>query len=354
MDSPDLKRRELGRIALLLVHPEADERHTTAGLLRGLAVSQTQTARSGAEALVAMRLRLPDLVLAEWDMPGMSGLELLQAMRAEPALAGVPLVLMLTTVDRTLVAAAVQGGVSDLIVKPYTLARLEDKILGAVRRGVPSGAATAQEARDSASSPTPAPRARQTILAVDDTPDNLRLMADLFAEDYRVRVADNGEKALALCTGPTPPDLLLLDVMMPGMDGFEVAQRLRAQPQGELLPIVFVTALDDDASRTRGFNLGAVDFVSKPIEPELLRLRVRNLMRYVELHQRLQQEFDAMLAEGRRKQAQAQRLQEDVTTPLERARQRLAQCRGLEADALAEVDAGIALALAAVARSRNE
>jgi len=349
MDSPEsLTRRELGRIGLLLVHPEAGERHTTAGLLRGLAVGHTQTAPGGAEALAAMRQRRPDLVLAEWSMPGMGGLELLQAMRAEPALASIPLVLTLATVDRSLVAAAVEGGVSDLIVKPYTLKRLEDKILGAVRRGVP-GAAAEQGAAGETSAPPAAQR--QTILVVDDTPDNLRLMADLFADDYRVRVADNGEKALAICAGPTPPDLLLLDVMMPGMDGFEVARRLRAEPQGELLPIVFVTALDDDAARERGFNLGAVDFVSKPIEPELLRLRVRNLMRYVELHQRLQQEFDAMLDEARRKQARAQRLHEEVREPLERARARLSHCRGLEAEALAEIDAAIATALAAAARS---
>lgn len=143
---------------------------------------------------------------------------------------------------------------------------------------------------------------RPTILVVDDTPDNLHLLSRMFKEEYRVKIAHNGEKALSLCHTDTPPDLVLLDIMMPGIDGFEVAAQLRAHPSSEHIPIIFVTALADDASRLRGMELGAVDFVTKPIDPDALRLRVRNFMRYVSLHRELQANYDTMLETARLKE----------------------------------------------------
>jgi CheY-like chemotaxis protein len=317
---------ELAELKLLVVDHVSSLRHQTAGLLRGLAVGGTQMASSGLEAIGLMRQSKPDLVLAEWNMPEMDGLEMLRAMRADERLSDIPVVLVLADVERSLVEQAVASGVSDLLVKPYTLQRLESKIVGAVRRGVPVLATSAPDDK-SAAPPLPPPE-KATLLVVDDTPDNLRLMAGIFGEDYRVRVADSGEKALKVCAGDVAPDLVLLDVMMPGMDGFEVARRLREQANGETIPIVFVTALTDEASRLRGLDLGAVDFVSKPIDPDVLKLRVRNFIRYVDMHKRRQQEFDAILAEAHRKQALTQQLRDEVAAPLRLALQELEKLQG--------------------------
>ncbi len=303
---------DLSKLQVLVVNPAIAARYQTLNLLRGISVGTIHAASSGEEALAMARLRKPDLVLSEWVMPDMDGLALLKAMRSDPQLTQTPLVLVMADVDRSLVEQAVISGVSDLLIKPYSLQRLEDKILGAVRRAAMPALSSGPDA------PPPAPE-KPVLLAVDDTPDNLRLIADLFAEDYRVKVADNGEKALQICAGATPPDLVLLDVMMPGMDGFEVARRLREQPQGEAIPVMFVTALDDDASRLKGFDVGAVDFVSKPIDPDLMRLRVGNFMRWVQLHKQRQQEFDRMLADARREAERARQLQDEVKTPLQGA-----------------------------------
>ncbi len=316
----------LNELKLMVVDPVSALRHQTAGLLRGLAVGSTLMADSGDNALAQMRLEKPHLVLAEWNMPGMDGLALLQAMRADALLCDVPVVLATSDVARELVEKAVASGVSDLLVKPYTLRRLEEKIIGSVRRGV---APPALGMAKPAVPPAPTlPEQKPLLLVVDDTPDNLRMMAGLFGEEFRVKVADNGEKALNICAGDVPPDLVLLDVMMPGMDGFEVARRLRAQANGETIPVVFVTALTDEQSQLKGLDLGAVDFVSKPIDPDVLKLRVRNFMRYVSLHKRKQAEFDAMLAEAREKQALAGRLREEVAAPLQGALQSLQALQG--------------------------
>ena len=85
---------------------------------------------------------------------------------------------------------------------------------------------------------------KETILVVDDTPDNLSLMAGLLKDAYRVKLANSGEKALAAVRGPTPPDLILLDIMMPGMSGYEVCEQLKSDPATSNIPIIFLTAMN--------------------------------------------------------------------------------------------------------------
>jgi len=114
-----------------------------------------------------------------------------------------------------------------------------------------------------------------TLLVVDDTPDNLLLMSGLLKDLYRVKIAANGVKALQIASGEEPPDLILLDIMMPGMDGFEVCRRLKANPRSQHIPVLFLTAKSAVADEEQGFALGAVDFISKPISPPVVLARVK-------------------------------------------------------------------------------
>ncbi len=305
---------DLSKLSVLVVDPNSAMRHITAGLLRGLGPEAVHLAANGLEAMQQLQKSRIDVVLSEWRMPEMDGPTLLRSMRAEPRLARIPLLLVTADVDRSHVSEAIRCGVSDLLVKPYTTQRLLDKIAGALQRGVPPAAEAVTGPAGAA--PAVPPRPKPVILVVDDTPDNLRLLVDLFSDEYRVKVADNGRKALAICTADTPPDLVLLDVMMPEMDGFEVARRMREHPNSEHIPVIFVTALNDDQSKLKGFDLGAVDFVSKPVEPELLQVRVRNFVRYVELYKQRQQEYDAMLATARLREDMNRLLREEVRAPL--------------------------------------
>ncbi|HIJ61671.1 MAG TPA: response regulator [Rhodospirillaceae bacterium] len=113
------------------------------------------------------------------------------------------------------------------------------------------------------------------ILVIDDTPDNLKLMAGLLKDDYRVKIANSGEKGLAIATGSPPPDLILLDVMMPGMDGYEVCRRLKANPETEEIPVIFLTAMTSPEDETRGFAAGAVDYIHKPLSPPIVLARIK-------------------------------------------------------------------------------
>ncbi|HET7795332.1 MAG TPA: two-component system response regulator [Rhizobacter sp.] len=115
---------------------------------------------------------------------------------------------------------------------------------------------------------------KPSILIVDDTPDNLVLMSDLLKDRYAIKVANNGEKALRIARAGEPPDLILLDIMMPGLSGHEVAQQLVADPHTRDIPIVFLTSLASEEDETLGLELGAADYITKPIRPAVLLARV--------------------------------------------------------------------------------
>ena len=120
-------------------------------------------------------------------------------------------------------------------------------------------------------------RSRPRILAIDDRPANLMILGGALSKDYELQMATSGQEGLAQALVDRP-DLILLDVMMPEMDGYEVCRRLKADPLLQAIPVIFVTALGDVESESKGLGLGAADYLSKPINVELARLRIRNLL----------------------------------------------------------------------------
>ena len=118
------------------------------------------------------------------------------------------------------------------------------------------------------------PNDKPIVLVVDDTPANIDLIKGILQGSYKIKAAVSGEKALKIAAKSPGPDLILLDVMMPEMDGWEVCERLKADPATAAIPVLFVTGHVDEAERARGLALGAVDFISKPVEPERLTASV--------------------------------------------------------------------------------
>jgi diguanylate cyclase (GGDEF)-like protein len=112
------------------------------------------------------------------------------------------------------------------------------------------------------------------LLLVDDQPINIQVLHPIFAADFQVFMATSGAQALAVCKS-NPPDLVLLDIVMPGMDGFEVCTRLKADELTRNIPVIFVTAHTDAEQETHGLDVGAVDFISKPVNPAVVRARVK-------------------------------------------------------------------------------
>ena len=138
---------------------------------------------------------------------------------------------------------------------------------------------------------------RKLILVVDDTPTNVAVVSGLLKDLFRTKVATNGEKALAIATAADKPDLILLDVMMPGMDGYEVCGRLKADPNTRDIPVIFLTAKIDSLDEEKGFEVGAVDYIHKPFSGPIVLARVKT-----------QLALQAALAEAQEARQQADQL----------------------------------------------
>ena len=118
----------------------------------------------------------------------------------------------------------------------------------------------------------------KTLLVVDDAPDNIQLLSGLLKEKYKIKAATSGEKALIVARKSPPPDLILLDVMMPGMDGYEVCRQLQADAATRAIPVVFVTGHATQEEQQRGLEMGAAAYLSKPVAPQELLSTVERLL----------------------------------------------------------------------------
>ena len=119
---------------------------------------------------------------------------------------------------------------------------------------------------------------KSTVLIVDDQPENIHILDNILHEKYDTRAATNGVNALEIASGKNPPDLILLDIVMPDMDGYEVCRRLKADERTRDIPVIFVTVKNSAEDEAYGFNLGAVDYISKPFQPTVVHVRVNSQM----------------------------------------------------------------------------
>lgn len=148
------------------------------------------------------------------------------------------------------------------------------------------------------------------ILVVDDLPDNLHVLGELLSPHYRVRIANAGRRALELASSPPRPDLILLDVMMPDMDGYSVLAQLKADPALREVPVIFLSAMDATEDEEHGLELGAVDYITKPIRPPIVLARVRAHVELKRMRDWLKDQNQMLEAEVARRMAENETIQD--------------------------------------------
>ena len=277
--------------SLLVVDDMEGMRRLLVNSLNRIGFSNIHTANHGGEAWRMLQEKRYDMVLSDWNMPVMSGLELLRKIRASDQLANTPVIMLTAEADQRQVSLAIEAMVSEYLVKPFSVAALNAKLQRAFatprplamqrRAPVPvfarSRAAAAVSSQASVSKEAIGvvnTEQRATILVVDDVPDNLTILVEMLGQDYQVKAANSGARALKIVESGKVPDLILLDVMMPDMDGFEVCRRLKVNPASADVPVIFLTAMSEATDVTQGFALGAADYVTKPVEAPILKSRI--------------------------------------------------------------------------------
>ncbi|MQA22127.1 response regulator [Rugamonas rivuli] len=154
--------------------------------------------------------------------------------------------------------------------------------------------------------------AKPTILVVDDIPDNIDLLCAVLEDDYRTKIAVNGERALKIANGESKPDLILLDVMMPGMSGYEVCKELKANPATRDIPVIFVTAMSETVDEQLGLGLGAADYITKPISAPIVLARIKTQLSMKRVHDFLRDQNNFLETEIEKRTREIVALQ-DVT-----------------------------------------
>jgi DNA-binding response OmpR family regulator len=260
-------------------------------VLAGLGFENVFQADNGKAAQDLMLRQHIDIVVGDWGMPVMSGIDLLRWMRAEPQYAQTPYMMLTAEANPASVRTALAAGANAYMIKPFTVHSFASKFMamvGPMLEGEPAAAPVAgipaalagTAAPPAAASdviglaPPLAERLRKcTVLIVDDIATNIEVLSGALKDEYAIKVAINGKTALEIANA-FHVDLILLDIMMPVMDGFEVCRQLKANPKTAGIPVIFLSARDGVEDVVAGLKLGAVDYVSKPADPAILKARL--------------------------------------------------------------------------------
>jgi CheY-like chemotaxis protein len=257
---------------VLVVEDDANNLDVASRIIRASG-HEALVAADGVAGLDLARVERPDAVLVDLLLPRMDGWSLTRSLRSEPWAASIPIIAVSALALPSDRARAIEAGCDDFVSKPFAPAELRAILL----RYFPGGAAQVPVQRDGKPAVRgPVPILLGKVLIVDDEIANVELLARrLEAIGCQTQVASSGERALALAR-TEQPDLILLDVMMPGMDGWQTCRRLKSQAETADIPVIFVTAKDRYDDLSRGFEVGGVDYITKPFEPIELAARVRS------------------------------------------------------------------------------
>lgn len=313
-------------MTVLVVDDIASIQRIVAQLLRRLGVQTVLQASNGNQAMDILRSKTVDIVLSDWQMPEMDGLALLQWMRGSDKHNETPFIMLTGDTEREKIIEAISSGVNDLIVKPFTSKTLQERMLGVFERSPSVSSPSLRDKTSTDEDPVEATtieldqsRQRGTILLIDDDPSVLTILGNALKDDYRVLTAKDGDLGVSMCQSDSPPDLVLLDLIMPTMGGFEVLEALRSHPISDHIPVIIVSSVTEHATQVEGLQGGALEYLTKPIDVSMLKLRVKNLMQIVNHRKDMQADYDNMLRQHRLQQDVDQLMLSHFNSPLKSA-----------------------------------
>ncbi len=257
-------------------------------------------ATSGEKALeLAVRKPQPSLILLDIKMPGMDGYEVLRRLKVDPLTKDIPVIIVTSVPESEDEARGLKMGAADYIARPVNPDWLKLRVLTQLqlrrhhRKFLPPGASAEGVAQD-----------RFKILVVDDVPENIHQLISVLSDEYCIMVADNGPKAIEIVLGPTPPDLILMDILMQDMDGYEVCRRIKATETGNHIPLLFLSTVGEPMEKVRGFSVGGTDFITKPFDIDEICARIRTHLELSLLHRFFEQTIEQRTAALRKKESQ--------------------------------------------------
>lgn len=301
-----------GKRALVIDSIE-NVRFIIASLLSEIGFSLVTQCGTGAEATSILLKENFDLIITDLKSEKIDGLKLLNDIRkGKSKNMNVPFILTSTNIDQRAVVSAIQAGVSEFIVKPFSGQILIDRVVRAFKYPIKN----AQIFEQYQTLLGKEDDEKLSILVVDDEPANIDLISGLLRQDYKVKAATNANLAFKICQLEPQPDLVLLDIMMPEIDGLQLCKRIKKSPRTQHIAVIFLSAMNQTKDIVAGLELGASDYITKPVIPEIVKVRVDTQARSIAASKLVRQQMDAMMEMARLKEEFETVIKSDMKRPL--------------------------------------
>lgn len=310
-------------LTVLVVEDQSSMLSVIKGILLNIGFKKVLRATNGREALSVLEKHDVDVILSDFNMPRMNGLNLLKAVRHTNRHAEVPFIMITGNINQDDVRNTILAGVSEYLVKPFNSNSLKEKIDKAFATPIPRSALQAEQDEEESVEESPElvskieqSSGKHSILIVDDEPMNITVLTELLKEKYSLKAALSGERALSICNGDDKPDLILLDIMMPNMDGLAVCKKLKQDQTTAHIPVIFISALSQTSDVVKGLSIGAVDYISKPVIPEITLARIATHIAQVKQRASMVSQLDTMMENMRLREDFERITNHDLRTPL--------------------------------------
>lgn len=285
-------------INALVIDNNSSMRQIMVSMLRVMGMKTVIVANNEKQCLDLIAVEKINLIICGWKLPKLNALSILTKLRSQDATIKIPFVIVSTIIEQDKIRQAIELGVSGYLVPPFNKKIFEARIKKALKLPIQPSAVSLSRSINSKRFSQKKNTKELSILIVDDVADNIEIIKELIRETYHVKASLNAENAMKVCLSNSPPDLILLDIMMPEVDGLTLCKQLKENPLTQNIVVIFLTALTETKHVVKGLSLGAVDYITKPIVPEILLARIEVHSKLILNQRTIQGQIDSLLKQN--------------------------------------------------------
>lgn len=282
-------------ITALVIDVNSSMRQIIASMLRNLGFKNIFIATNEVQARDITNIEKVALVFCGWQPGKLDGLRILEYIRQKNKTSSIPFLMVTDLIDQDLVRQAILNGVSEYIVPPFNKLILQNRIDRSLKMPIHSSAEKIIKKDSRLRFNSKSNTQNLNILVVDDVADNIVILRETLKAHYKIKAVTSGKSVMQICLSNQPPDIILLDIMMPEVDGLTLCKQLKQNPMTQNIVVIFITALSDADDVVKGLKLGAVDYITKPIQPSVVLARVQTHSKLVLSQRTIQNQIDELI-----------------------------------------------------------
>ena len=285
-------------INALVIDNNSSMRQIMVSMLRVMGMNTVIVANTESQCMQLITAGNVNLVVCGWNLPKLNALSVLKKLRNNENTLKTPFVIVSSMIEQDLIKQAITMGVSEYLVPPFNKKIFEQRINHALKVPIQASATSLTRTINKKRFSPKVTASELNVLVVDDVADNIAIIKELIKDKYRVKASLNAKTALKICLSDSPPDLILLDIMMPEVDGLTLCKQLKNNPLTQNIVIIFLTALSETEDVVKGLSFGAVDYITKPIIPAILLARIEVHSKIILNQRTIQGQIDNLLQQN--------------------------------------------------------